>query len=247
MPGDIPFLCGDGSVERSIAEIDARERAERDAKIAAYKKNCTLCELRGGNYLESIYTDNFKAQDTIAARYLNQIARAGGRESLAFGVIINTIGGKGSDFTYLEDVVGYYLLATSRKWKNRCYGPGTQKVTFTTTHPKQIYETIGGVNLGSDPGITVSTHYMVKPEFAQACQAMCNKNGGILLTARLAGGSRGKMAAIEVFKGIDEMLVKHRCDSRVVKRFERNLLSMWAKEKGQPKSISRNTIGSYFR
>lgn len=244
--GTIPVVCGDGQIEQRIAaDVNAREQATKQQ--VEYEKTCELCTLAGGYYLQAIYDGNFKKQNTLAGEYLNHMSRAGGDEAMALGVIINSLGGQGNDFTFLEDVAGYYLLATSRKWPKQCYGPGSSEVTFTTTYPEQVYETLGGVYLGSDPAVTKVTSYKVRPEFNSACNAMCNKNGGVLLTARIAGTSGQKMDALEVYKGIGELLTKHGCDSKVIQLFERNLLKMWEQEKTQPKNVRRNSIGNYWR
>ncbi|MFC2951007.1 hypothetical protein ACFOOP_03660 [Marinicaulis aureus] len=248
MPGDIPVLCGDGEIERTTAIREARERAEREAARAEYEKNCKLCKLPGGHYLEAIYAGDFKTQDKLAKNYLYQVAVMGGGDAMAIGVLINSLGGQGNNFTYLEDVIGYYMLATSRKWNGnpKCYPSGAHKVTFTTTYPDQVYETVGGVYLGRDEGYTNTTAYSVAPVLKAACDKICNKNGGILLTARLAQGSSEKMAALEVYKGVDQMLAQHSCESEVVKQFENNLAALWDEEKSQPASVRRNTISGYF-
>lgn len=249
MSGDIPLLCGDGSVETNIAQLQTKERKRKEKEKAEYAKNCTLCTLSGGDYLEAIYTGNFVKQNTLAANYLSQIARSGGSEIMAVGALINMTGGQGNDFTYLEDVIGYYMLASSRKWNNQsqCYPAGANKVTFTTTYPEQVYETLGGVEVGRDAAVTNVTHYTVKPSFGGACNKICNKNGGLLLTARLAQASGGTMSALQVFKGIDQMLDTKKCNTQAIQTFEQNLLKLWAQEKNQSRSLPRNTIGSYFR
>tara|TARA_R110001592_G_scaffold16881_12_gene71689 strand:+ start:10595 stop:11758 length:1164 start_codon:yes stop_codon:yes gene_type:complete len=240
MPGDIPVLCGDGRIEEGQAKIVALKRAEKEE----YERNCKLCKLPGGYYLEAIYEGDFKKQDTLAKNYLNQVLTSGGSEVMALGMLINGTGGQGSKFTYLEDVIGYYMLSTSRKWNGnpQCYPAGAHKVTFTTEYPDQVYETLGGVYLGRDEGYTKITKYTVNPSLKGACDKICNKNGGILLTARLAEGSGNKMDALEVFKGIDQMLSKHSCNDNIIKTFEKNLITLWEKEKSQPQSVRRNTI-----
>lgn len=240
IPGDIPVLCGDGRIEEGQAKISAQKRAEREE----YEKNCKLCMLPGGYYLEAIYEGDFKKQDTLAKNYINQVLTSGGSEGIAVGTIINAIGGKGSKFTYLEDVIGYYMLSTSRKWNGQlqCYTAGSHNVTFTTEYPDQVYETLGGVYLGRDEGYTKVTKYTVSPTLKSACDKICNKNGGILLTARLAQGAGEKMPALEVFKGIDQMLLKHTCDDNIIKTFEKNLIALWEQEQSQVQNITRNTI-----
>ncbi|MFK7794709.1 MAG: hypothetical protein AB8B89_05110 [Gammaproteobacteria bacterium] len=257
LDGDIPVICGDGKLEEKIvadAKVRAKlvkQEAEMRAKVAEeqaeYEKTCEICNLAGGYYLQTIYNGDFDRQNTLAGEYLDEIALVGGDEAMALGMIINTLGAKGNDFTFLEDVLGYYLLATSRKWPNQCYGPGSSEVTFTTTYPEQVYETLNGIYLGSDPAVTKVTSYKVKPEFKTACRSMCNKNGGLLITARIAGASGQKMDAFEVYKGITQLLSNHACDSETIQLFERNLLNMWGQEKAQPRNVRRNSIGNYWR
>jgi len=244
--GDFPVLCGDGGAEKAMvakAKIRVKEAADRAAEKVEFEKTCELCTIAGGYYLQAIYDGNFDKQNALAGDYLGQIAASGGDEAMAHGVIINSLSAKGNNFTFLEDALGYYLLATSREWPKQCFGPSSTEVTFTTTYPEQVYETLGGVSMGSDAAVRRTTKYIIKPEFDTACNSMCNKNGGILLTARIAGASE----AIDVYRGISELLRTHDCDSEIVHQFERNLLEMWRQEKAQPRNARRNSIGNYWR
>ena len=245
LSGDIPVLCGDGRIEKEQAESRERERLAREE----YERNCKLCRLPGGYYLDAIYEGDFDKQNELAAKYIYDVISAGGAEVMMLGVLINNTGGQKTDFTYLEDVVGYYMLSSSRKWRNKpqCYPSGVHKVTFTTEYPDQVYETVGGVYLGRDEGYTNVTEYAVSPALKSACDKICNKNGGILLTARLAQGFGKKLDAVEAFRSVDRMLSEHACDSDVVRQFERNLVDMWERENSQPSNVRRNTIGDFFR
>ncbi len=64
--------------------------------------------------------------------------------------------------------------------------------------------------------------------------------------SRIAGASGRKMDALEVYKDIEGLLIKHGYDSQVIQQFERNLLEMWSKEKAQARSVRRNSIGNYW-
>ena len=245
LPGDTPLVCGDGRIEDGQALIAEQKRLAREA----YERNCTLCRMPGGDYLEAIYVGDFVKQNELAGAYIRDVMSSGGSDAMMLGVLINQTGGQQSEFTYLEDVVGYYMLSSSRKWRNQpqCYPSGAHRVTFTTEYPDQVYETVGGVYLGRDEGYTNVTEYAVSPALKPACDKICNKNGGILLTARLAQGFGDKLDAVETFRSIDQMLSEHSCDSDVVRQFERNLVGMWERENSQPASVRRNTIGDAFR
>lgn len=250
IPDDTPVLCGDGSEEIRSKQASRRIRKEKEARRAAeraaYEKTCEACTLPGGDLLQAIYDREYVEQDRIGRDYIFEIGKRGGDRIMAAGVMMSRVA-TGRDLTLLEDLIGYYMLSTSRRWDEACYGPGSKAVTFTTKYPDQVYETLGGIEVGRDPGFTRITAYRIRPKFSRACDQLCNKNGGVLLTAKMASGRGEEIDAVKVFRGLDAFIDKYACDSPETRRFEDNLLYVWEQEKTNPIGTKRNTIGGYFK
>jgi hypothetical protein len=232
---NIPVLCGKQSAGQKAVQVAAAKKKARD---------CVFCDYPGQYYLTAIYEGDFRTQNRLASDFLFQITNASDASDL--GVILEALAGPQSNFTFLEDVIGYYMLSSSRKWgkKSECKNNRPYRVRFTTTYPEQVYETMGGVSMGSDDAVTNVTDYSLPTSFKGACDHVCNKNGNILLTAQMAQG-QSKVRAVETYKGISKMVAEHSCNSDVIKRFEANLLQMWSTERSQPTHVPRNTLGRH--
>lgn len=246
IPADTPVLCGSGEVEKQMRERELVRLEEQRAAKAEYERTCKACTLPGGPYLQAIYDGDYAEQHRIGQIYMGRMLMAGGTETMAAGVIINSLQGI-HDLTLLEDIIGYYMLASTRKWGDQCFAPDAASIRFTTTYPDQVYETLDGIEIGRDPGFTAITDYRVNPKFLPACDVLCNKNGGILLGAKMASGFGQEIAAVRVFRGTDEFLETYACDSPEIRQFEDNLLSMWDQERAQPDGTPRNSMAEVFR
>ena len=246
IPSDTPVLCGDGGVEKAMRERELVRLEEQKAAKAEYEQTCKACTLPGGPYLQAIYDGDYDKQHEIGQIYMGRMLMAGGSESMAAGVIINSLQGIHA-LTVLVDSIGNYMLATTRKWGDQCFAPDATSVRFTTTYPDQVYETLDGIEIGRDPGFTAITDYRVNPNLLEACNVLCNKNGGILLGAKMASDFGQEIAAVRVFRGTDEFLDKYACASPELQQFEDNLLSMWSEERRQPAGTPRNSMGEFFR
>ncbi|MEM9839057.1 MAG: hypothetical protein AAF830_07875 [Pseudomonadota bacterium] len=246
IPDDTPVLCGDGSEELRMAGIERERREQKAAERAAYEATCEACTMPAGALIQAIYDGDFRAHDRLARQYVYDVWKAGGDQAMAIGVLINMASGAG-DLTMLEDMIGYFILSTSRKWGDACYGPGSSIIPFKSTYPEQVYTTMDGIEVGRDPGFSRITEYKVRPKFEEACDELCNRNGGILLTARVAAGFGGTLEAIETFKGIDTFIDRYSCKSPEMVQFEDHLVEFLAEERANPNGFKRNTIASYFR
>lgn len=199
--------------------------------------------LTGGKYLDAIYRGDFQAQNDIAWDYLLKM-KEGDQNDLIMGMFISNFGAAFNvakvDMTVLEEMIVYYLSATSDR-SPECFGPGAISKTYTYDHPEIVHED-GSRTPASK---TVST-YRYNKEFAPVCDELCERQGTL---AMVSGGInfRGKkLDVLELYQGIDEMLNRYSCNGPEIRQFEANIISLHKSEKEQPSNIRRNTFKAAF-
>jgi len=246
IPNDTPILCGSGAEEERIKKLDGKILAAKKAERARYEATCEACTLPAGDLLQAIYDGDFMGQYRIISGYLGELYRAsGGSEGLSHMTLLVYAQGN-ADMSMLEEMLGYYILATSRNWADRCYSANSINIPLTTKYADQVYKTLGGIEIGRDKGFTRVTNYRFEPKFSDACRKACNRNGNFLLAGVAAGGLNKKLGVMETFRGLDQFIQKYDCQSSQVRQFEDNLLALWSEERSRS-SMPRNSYMSLIQ
>ncbi|GHF02001.1 c-type cytochrome [Thalassotalea profundi] len=232
---DFVFLClgsGTQADKLQIAENKAQEMRER----------CPLCELPGATYLDAIYRADYQKQLYEGRSALMAFTRD--NRSLGLSTIMRTLTSR-RELTLLEEVIGFYMLKYSQE-KDDCFTEGKFQKTFTKHFPGyRIIDGYGTEQQRVDPS-TVKDVYQVPLAFEQACNAICNQQGGISMISQHLENNHFTREVGDIFLGVNQLMQKHTCQSPIRKQFENNLLKLWRQEKQQPTN-SKPTIKNAFK
>ncbi|MCU4677194.1 c-type cytochrome [Catenovulum sp. 2E275] len=233
---DFVFLClgtGTKAEKLKIAEKKAQQMREK----------CPLCELPGAIYLDAIYRADYQKQLYEGRSVLMSFARD--NRSLGLSTIMRTLTSR-RELTLLEEVIGYYMLKYSLE-KDDCFTEGKFQKTFTTHFPGyRIINDYGVEEQRVDPS-TVKDVYQVPLAFEQACNAICNQQGGISIISQYLENNDFTREVGDIFSGISQLVHKHACQSPIRKEFEHNLLKLWQQEKRQPNNTKPTVKNAFER
>lgn len=187
---------------------DAEKQAQK--KVAAQEViffgECkgTFCNLPGGKYLNAIYRNDHDLIASLDKRYAGAFGRS-------FLICISN--------QYMYNY-GKYRIND----EDKCLTPQAISKTFSYTTPVTKYSNMYGMDMGSTGGVTTSATYTVNPEFYPLLSQVGDHKGGDweLFTAK---GAHNRGMEITL-KGAKKLQGTFKCNSREIKQFEKNLISL---------------------
>ncbi|KHD05810.1 hypothetical protein PN36_14485 [Candidatus Thiomargarita nelsonii] len=178
-----------------------------------------FCDLPGGDYLNAIYEGDIARVRKLDKKYLksvNDIADHLSKDNIILKGLFELMMGK-SHPSLLSPLAVEYMHDYKHRPK-RCFKPGAQKLTLNTKTDTYITYDLYGNKMSEFGGIPLSGEYLINAEFVNLCKNICRvRSWGTALSSNLV-----------VISSIPAMRRKYDCDSKEIKQFEKNLISMQA-------------------
>lgn len=190
---------------------------------------CPFCHLPGGDFLMAVHDGEFGKARRLADAYTDDLDRV---RDEALKTVLQYFNGRQNPLSMSEELLGFYMLRGSRSALG-CLDEGYEERTYTFDYPDKVGYDLDGFEDWRVEGGTVKTTYRVNPEFAKACDALCNRHGALLMEANGMNRAFERSRVLEVFDGVEEIINGFACDDPAREKFEHELLRLTGFSMGQ--------------
>lgn len=220
----------------------------RDARLAVVQKEkerqdawgipCKgyFCALPGGAYFQAIL-----AGDINAVKHMDAMADAHAKEWVRKKLGSSIANRKKQHYSLLPVIADTYFFNYQSDFMLGCHEDGL--VTKSYSFTDDMYETpdFGDFAMPDMGGETVTTTYVLRPEFVQLCDKVCDAFGGKF--DRNFIKATNMSAARETLNGVYEMPELYQCSSDAVRLFEKNLIKLTEEYLSNKKNWLTKTSG----
>lgn len=220
------------TMQREQFAVKSRHTGQtRDARLAVIQKEkerqdawgipCKgyFCALPGGAYFQAIL-----AGDINAVKHMDAMADAHVKEWVRKKLGSSIANRKKQHYSLLPVIADTYFFNYQSDFMLGCHEGGL--VTKSYSFTDDMYETpdFGDLAMPDMGGETVTTTYVLRPEFVQLCDKVCDAFGGKFDRSFIK--TTNMSAARETLNSVYEMPELYQCSSDAVRLFEKNLIKL---------------------